>query len=276
MPEKTLLVNLYHVMVGLQRVLYIKLLTSKQPRSQVNKYHADVLNHKGGTLIMHGTKPVPYIVQNNHFYVPLLYAYQTVPNVLSQAKRGARAPRQYEIDYLNLLFLYFSIDSPPLTSDTLLVDAFNIKCSNSQTPIHFRTLNEHQQHERNRLLATITRLTQMNAKPLSKSQQHSTTKSTGESIRRFLSRIRNASLLRSGFIKSKIEQVPASQCRRQPVDSSSLLLRSTLVELLDQATDVSGTFTTTGTHATTAISVSIFAIEISRDQSISIARNECP
>lgn len=159
-PEKTLLVNLYHVMIGLPRVLYVKLLTTKQPRAQVNKYHADVLTHKGGTLLMPENRLVPYIVQNNRFYVPLLYAYQSVPHVLSQAKRGARAPRQYEIDYLNLLFLYFSIDGPPLTSDTLLVDAFSIKCSNYQAPIHFRTLNEHQQYERNLLAATLVRLTQ--------------------------------------------------------------------------------------------------------------------
>ena len=163
-PEKTLLVNLYHVMIGLQKILYIKLLTTKQPRTQVNKYHADVLVHKGGTLLMPGNRLVPYIVQNNRFYVPLMYTYQSVPNVLSQAKRGARAPRQYEIDYLNLLFLYFSIDSPALTSDTLLVDAFTIKCSNFQSPVHFRTLTEHQQYERNRLMNTITRAAQTNPK----------------------------------------------------------------------------------------------------------------
>lgn len=163
-PEKTLLVNLYHVMIGLQKILYIKLLTTKQPRTQVNKYHADVLTHKGGTLLMPGNRLVPYIVQNNRFYVPLMYAYQSVPHVLSQAKRGARAPRQYEVDYLNLLFLYFSVDSPALTSDTLLVDAFSIKCLNFQAPIHFRSLAEHQQYERNRLLNTITRVPPTNPK----------------------------------------------------------------------------------------------------------------
>jgi hypothetical protein len=159
-PEKTLLINLYHVMVGLNRILYIKFLPTKQPRTQVNKYHVDVLTHKGGTLLMNGNKLIPYIVQNNRFYVPLLYTFQSLPNILLQAKRGARAPRQYEIDYLNLLFIYFSIDTPPLTSDTLLVDIFNIKCSNLQTPIHFRTLHEHQQYERNKLLNTITRPSQ--------------------------------------------------------------------------------------------------------------------
>jgi hypothetical protein len=170
-PEKTLLVNLFHVMVGLQRILYVKLLTTKQPRTQVNKYHAEVLTHKGGTLLMHGNKLVPYIVQNNRFYVPLVYAYNSLPHVLSQAKRGARAPRQYEIDYLNLLFIYFSIDSPALTSDTLLVDAFNIKSSDLQAPIHFRTLSEHQLYEKNKLLNTIMRITQTNTKPPTKSQQ---------------------------------------------------------------------------------------------------------
>lgn len=156
-PEKTLLVNLYHVMVGLNRILYIKFLPTKQPRTQVNKYHADVLTHKGGTLIMNGNKLIPYIVQNNRFYVPLYYTFHSLPNILLQAKRGARAPRQYEIDYLNLLFIYFSIDTPPLTSDTLLVDIFNIKCANLQTPIHFRTLNEHQQHEKGKLMNSTTR-----------------------------------------------------------------------------------------------------------------------
>jgi hypothetical protein len=170
-PEKTLLVNLYHVMIGLQRILYVKLLTTKQPRTQVNKYHGEVLTHKGGTLLMHGNKLVPYIVQNNRFYVPLLYAYQSFPHVLSQAKRGARAPRQYEIDYLNLLFIYFSMDSSPLTSDTLLVDAFSIKSPDLQPPIHFRTLTEHQQYERNKLLNTIMRITQTNTKLPNKSQQ---------------------------------------------------------------------------------------------------------
>jgi hypothetical protein len=170
-PEKTLLVNLFHVMIGLQRILYVKLLTTKQPRTQVNKYHAEVLTHKGGTLLMHGNKLVPYIVQNNRFYVPLVYAYHSLPHVLSQAKRGARAPRQYEIDYLNLLFIYFSIDSSPLTSDTLLVDAFSIKSQDLQPPIHFRTLNEHQQYEKNKLLNTIMRITQTNNKLPNKSQQ---------------------------------------------------------------------------------------------------------
>jgi hypothetical protein len=158
-------------MIGLQRILYVKFLTTKQPRTQVNKYHAEVLIHKGGTLLMHGNKLVPYIVQNNRFYVPLVYAYHSLPHVLSQAKRGARAPRQYEIDYLNLLFIYFSIDSPVLTSDTLLVDAFSIKSSDLQSPIHFRTLNEHQQYERNKLLNTIMRITQTNTKQPTKSQQ---------------------------------------------------------------------------------------------------------
>ncbi len=170
-PEKTLLVNLYHVMIGLQRILYVKLLTTKQPRTQVNKYHAEVLTHKGGTLLMHGNKLVPYIVQNNRFYVPLIYAYHSLPHVLSQAKRGARAPRQYEIDYLNLLFIYFSIDSPSLTSDTLLVDAFSIKAADLQPPLHFRTLIEHQQFEKNKLLNTIMRLTQLTTKVPNKSQQ---------------------------------------------------------------------------------------------------------
>jgi len=151
-PEKTFLVNLYHVMVGLDRILYIKFLPTKQPRTQVNKYHINVLTHKGGTLLMNGNKLIPYIVQNNHFYVPLLYTFHSLPNILLQAKRGARAPRQYEIDYLNLLFIYFAIDTPPLTIDTLLVDIFNIKCSNLQSPIHFRTLHEHQQHEKTKLL----------------------------------------------------------------------------------------------------------------------------
>ena len=173
-PEKTLLVNLFHIMIGLQRILYVKFLTTKQPRTQVNKYHAEVLTHKGGTLLMHGNKLVPYIVQNNRFYVPLIYAYQS----LSQAKRGARAPRQYEIDYLNLLFIYFAIDSPALTSDTLLVDAFSIKSSDLQAPIHFRTLNEHQLYERNKLLNTIMRNTQINNKLPMKTQQQPVTNSS--------------------------------------------------------------------------------------------------
>ena len=177
-PEKTLLVNLYHVMIGLQKILYVKLLTTKQPRTQVNKYHADVLNHKGGTLLMSGNKLVPYILQNNRYYVPLMYTYQSVPNVLSQAKRGARAPRQYEIDYLNLLLLYFSMESPPLTSDTLLVDAYSIKCSNYQAPVHFRTLMEHQQYERNRLTNNLVRASQTNNKSSVKASG-STIKSTG-------------------------------------------------------------------------------------------------
>ncbi|CAF4360800.1 unnamed protein product, partial [Rotaria sp. Silwood2] len=155
-PEKTLLVNLYHIMVGLNRIFYIKFLPTKHPRSQVNKYHADILTNKGGTLITNGNKLIPYIVQNNRFYVPLLYTFHSLPNILIQAKRGARAPRQYEIDYLNLLFIYFSIDTQPLTSDTLLVDIFNIKCANLQSPIHFRTLHEHQQYEHNKLLNSVT------------------------------------------------------------------------------------------------------------------------
>lgn len=162
-PEKTFLVNLYHVMIGLSKILYVKFLTSKQPRSQVNKYHAEVLTHKGGTLLMHGNKLVPYIIQNNRSYVPLIYAYQSLPQVLSQAKRGARAPRQYEIDYLNLIIVYFSLDTPPFTSDTLLVDAFSIKSADIQLPIHFRTLVEHQQYEKSALLSTLPRLTKANS-----------------------------------------------------------------------------------------------------------------
>ncbi|CAM4888033.1 unnamed protein product [Rotaria socialis] len=163
-PEKTLLVNLYHVMIGLQKILYVKLLTTKQPRTQVNKYHAEVLVHKGGTLLMHENKLVPYILQNNRFYVPLAHAFHSLPHVIQQAKRGARAPRQYELDYLNLLFLYFSIDSPSLTSDTLLVDAFSVKSPDLQPPIHFRTLSEHQQYERNKIINTIMRIAQTNNK----------------------------------------------------------------------------------------------------------------
>ena len=154
-PEKTLLVNLYHIMVGLDRIFYIKFLPTQQPRSQVNKYHADIVTNKGGTLLMNGDKLVPYIVQNSRFYVPLLYTFHSSPTILLQAKRGARAPRQYEIDYLNLLFIYFSIDTPPLTSDTLLIDFFNFKCTNLKSLVHFRTLSEHQQYEKNQLLHSI-------------------------------------------------------------------------------------------------------------------------
>ncbi|CAF1197385.1 unnamed protein product [Rotaria magnacalcarata] len=159
-PEKTLLVNLYHVMVGLNRIFYIKFLPTKQPRTQVNKYHIEILTHTGGSLLMSGNKLIPYIVQNSRFYVPLLYTFHSLPNVLLQAKRSARAPRQHEIDYLNLLLIYFSIDTQPLTLDTLLVDIYNIKCSNLQTPIHYRTLYEHQQHEKNKLLNSIIRCSQ--------------------------------------------------------------------------------------------------------------------
>ncbi|UJR10387.1 hypothetical protein I4U23_014592 [Adineta vaga] len=165
-PEKTLLVNLYHVMAGIDRILYIKFLPTKQPRTQVNKYHANVLTHKGGALLMNDNRLIPYIVQNNRFYVPLLYTFQTLPNILLQAKRSARAPRQYEIDYINLLFIYFSIDTSPLTHDTLLVDIFNIKCSNLQSPIHFRTLHEHQQYEKNKLSNAIINNTSSSSKPI--------------------------------------------------------------------------------------------------------------
>lgn len=172
-PEKTPLVNLYHVMVGLPKLIYVKLLTTKHPRAQVNKYHADVISHKGGTLLMMpGNKLVPYILQNSRFYVPLMFTYQTMSHVFSQAKRGARAPRQHEIDYLNLLLIYFNIDSAPFTSDTLLVDAYSVKCPNYQPPVHFRTLTEHQQFEKTRLSGTIVRM--------SSKTQASVTKSTGK------------------------------------------------------------------------------------------------
>ncbi|CAF0992877.1 unnamed protein product [Adineta steineri] len=175
-PEKTLLVNLYHVMMGLDRILYIKFLPTKHPRTQVNKYHANVLTHKGGTLLMNGNKLIPYIVQNNRFYVPLLYTFQSLPNILLQAKRSARAPRQYEIDYLNLLFIYFSIGTSPLLTDTLLVDIFNIKCSNLQSPVHFRTLHEHQQYEKTKLSKSSLPATQTSKSTTGSPSTHKTSK----------------------------------------------------------------------------------------------------
>ncbi|CAF0834788.1 unnamed protein product [Didymodactylos carnosus] len=154
--EKTLLVNLYHIMIGLNRILYVKILTSKQPRTQVNKSHQDVLKHRGGTLRIND-KLVPYLIQNNRYYVPLLYTYSTIANGVNLAKKFARAPRQFEIDYLNLLFLYFSIDNTVLTADTLLVDAYDIKAPNIQLIKHF-TLIEHQQRERMNLNNTLMKL----------------------------------------------------------------------------------------------------------------------
>ncbi|CAF0775005.1 unnamed protein product [Didymodactylos carnosus] len=145
-PEKTLLVNLYHIMIGLNRVLYVKMLSSKQPRAQVNKFHQDVLKQRGGTLRIND-KLVPYLIQNNRYYVPLLYTYSSIINGVNFAKKFARAPRQFEIDYLNLLFLYFSIDNIVLTPDTLLVDAYDVKIPNIQIIKHL-SLIEHQQRER--------------------------------------------------------------------------------------------------------------------------------
>ena len=154
-PEKTLLVNLYHVMIGIDRLFYVKFLPNKQPRSQVNKYHSEVLKLQGGTLMIRPNQLVPYILQNNRFYVPLYYTCQSLPNLLIQARRSARAPRQYEVDYLNLALLYFSIETSPFTSDTLLVDISSVKCSGLPSSIHFRTLPEHQQCEKKRLFSAV-------------------------------------------------------------------------------------------------------------------------
>ena len=154
-PEKTLLVNLYHIMVGIERLFYVKFLPNKQPRTQVNKYHSEVLKLQGGTLMIRANQLVPYILQNNRFYVPLYYTCESMPTLLIQARRSARAPRQYEVDYLNLILLYFSIETSPFTSDTLLVDIFNIKCSSLPSSIHFRTLQEQQQFEKKRLFTSI-------------------------------------------------------------------------------------------------------------------------
>ncbi|CAF1146660.1 unnamed protein product [Adineta ricciae] len=232
-PEKTLLVNLYHVMIGLQRILYVKLLATKQPRTQVNKFHSEVLTHKGGTLLMDGNKLVPYIIQNNRFYVPLMYAYHSLPQTLLQAKRGARAPRQYEIDYLNLLFLYFSIDSPPLTPDTLLVDAFSIKSTDLPAPVHFQTLNEHQQHERHRLLNTLMRINQTNAKVPSKSQQQATKSSVVvHSSMQKSSRCSATSVVVNPLIHHpSFYGLPSSTSPVKPTSSSSIPMNPSLLPM---------------------------------------------
>lgn len=163
-PEKTLLINLYHLMIGLDRIFYVKFLPHKQPRSQVNKSHGEVLKLQGGVLIIQGHPLIPYILQNNRFYVPLYYTCQALPYLLIAARRIARAPRQFEIDYLNLICLYFCIETPSFSSDTLLVDLFNIKSSNLPNGIHFRTLNEHQLYEKKKILQGSSKTT----KPMSK------------------------------------------------------------------------------------------------------------
>jgi hypothetical protein len=150
-PTTSCLVNLYPILIGLDRIFYIKFLPDKQPRTAVNRCHNDVLKLHGGTLIIQGNRLIPYIVQNDRFYVPFYYTCQSLPDILVHARRCTRSPRQFEIDYLNLLVVYFSIDTCSFSSDTLLVDLFELKCSLSSSAIHFRTLKEHQQYEKKRL-----------------------------------------------------------------------------------------------------------------------------
>ncbi|CAF0724214.1 unnamed protein product [Didymodactylos carnosus] len=142
------LVNVYNVMVGTKNLIYVKLLPKDNPTSKINRQYKSVLSLRGGTVYI-GHRTIPFVCAGNHNYVPFQDIIAIYPTLMSQLKPISRVPRMHELDYLNLVKLYYAEND--LSSDTLLVDMTDLKQSQIIIPSRNMTLTEHHLREKQKL-----------------------------------------------------------------------------------------------------------------------------
>ncbi|CAF0985874.1 unnamed protein product [Adineta steineri] len=152
--ENAPLINVYHVLVGTKNLVYVKILPKDNPTSKINRQYKTVLALRGGSLYI-TYRTVPFVCSSNHSYIPLNDVLSIYPYLQSQLKPLARVPRTHELDFLQLVQMYY--DEKELPSDTLLIDMEDLN-QTQIIPSKNMTLLEHHTREKSKLEQQITLL----------------------------------------------------------------------------------------------------------------------
>ncbi len=153
-PENASLINVHHVLIGTKNLIYIKILPKDNPTSKINRQYKSVLASSGGSLYI-TSRVVPFVCSNNHTYLPLDDILTIYPNLYTQLKPLARVPRANELDYLQLVQMYY--DGKELSQDTLLIDMDDLNQAQI-IPSKNMTLIEHHASEKSKLEQQIVLL----------------------------------------------------------------------------------------------------------------------
>ena len=154
--ENAPLINVYHVLIGTTNLVYVKILPKDNPTSKINRQYKSVLALRGGSVLI-TCRAVPFVCSSNHSYIPLTDVLTIYPYLHTQLKPLARVPRTHELDYLQLVQMYF--DEKELPSDTLLIDMDDLS-QRQIIPSRNTTLNEHHAKEKSKLDQQIALLKQ--------------------------------------------------------------------------------------------------------------------
>ncbi|UJR27045.1 hypothetical protein I4U23_008349 [Adineta vaga] len=152
--ENAPLINVYHVLVGTKHLVYVKILPKDNPTSKINRQYKTVLALRGGSLHI-TNRTVPFVCSSNHSYIPLNDILNIYPYLQSQLKPLARVPRTHELDFLQLVQMYY--DEKELPLDTLLIDMEDLN-QTQIIPSKNMTLMEHHTREKNKLEQQIALL----------------------------------------------------------------------------------------------------------------------
>ena len=153
--ENAPLINIYHVLIGTKNLVYAKVLPKDNPTSKINRQYKSVLALRGGSLSI-TYRNLPFVCSSNHSYIPLNDVLTIYPHLHTQLKPLARVPRTHEMDYLQLVQIYF--DEKDLPSDTLLIDMEDLN-QRQIIPSKNMTLTEYHAREKGKLEQQIGMLT---------------------------------------------------------------------------------------------------------------------
>ena len=149
--EQCALIDIRYILIGANKLIYMKILPSDHPPSKINHQYASVLTLQGGFLTISNQK-IPFVCSNNHCYISLNDICTIYPLLRVQLKRLARVPRANELDYLQLIQMYSMKKELPL--DTELISMTDINQRHS-IPSKSLTLVEYQATEKAKLEAFI-------------------------------------------------------------------------------------------------------------------------
>jgi hypothetical protein len=167
-PEKTSLINVYHVLIGTKNLVYVKILPKDNPTSKINRQYKSVLALRGGFLTI-TTRTVPFVCSANHSYIPLNDILNIYPNLHHQLRGLARVPRTNEFDYLQLVQMYSN--EKELPSDTLLINMEDLN-QRQIIPSRSLTLIEYQAKEKLKLEEQINLLNRTLTNKRKNSESH--------------------------------------------------------------------------------------------------------
>ncbi|CAF1349435.1 unnamed protein product [Rotaria sordida] len=157
--ENAPLINVYHVLIGTKNLIYVKILPKDNPTSKINRQYKSVLALRGGSLYI-TYRTVPFVCSSNHSYIPLNDVLSIYPYLQTQLKPLARVPRTHELDFLQLVQMYY--DEKELPSDTLLIDMEDLN-QTQIIPSKNMTLIEYHAREKSKLEQQIILLNNSSA-----------------------------------------------------------------------------------------------------------------